>query len=57
MLLINDPSTYRAIIEDRRRDDGQRRLDIADVEPSAPTERRMTRLGLRRYRSALVPSG
>ena len=29
MRYITDPDAYRAIVEDRRRDDGQRRAEIA----------------------------
>jgi len=56
MLFITDPDAYRAMIEDRRRDDGQRRADIADAEPPAPTDRPVKRPDPRRYRSAPMPS-
>lgn len=56
MLLMTDPAAYRAIVEDRRRDDGQLRADIADAEPSTPTDRPVKRPRPGRYRSAPMPS-
>lgn len=55
MLFINDPDSYRAIIDERRRSDGQA---IADT-PAVETPTRATRPTLRRdpygYRAQPAP--
>ena len=41
MLYINDPDAYRAIIDERRRGDGQHTShDGTDQQPAAPVRRR-----------------
>ena len=55
MRYITDPDAYRAIVEDRRRDDGQR-VQKSPAEPPAPTDQPVKRPDLRRFRSAPMPS-
>lgn len=54
MLFMNDPDAFKTVIQERRRDNGQRLATIADVTRPAPTTRPSKPQSPRRHLSPLV---
>lgn len=54
MLFMNDPEAFKTVIQERRRDNGQRLATIADVTRPAPTTRPSKPQSPRRHLSPRV---
>ncbi len=57
MLYINDPDAYRAIIQERRHDDGQHIATVTDVTPRIVQRDEPSAAPPRRYDPAAAASG